>query len=738
MNTIKDNKDAIKKIKNLPGRPRGKKKTLDRCKEFYLNIADFKVLDDAILRKKCPTFFGKSLCIDLQRVSAHSKFNPIRNVLLSSELSNQSDEDKPFTVESPKHVLVDTLKENLETSDAIVSTDKATPVLEDDPKSQSSLSEKDTSYSENSPNLSSNIVTELDVTKLKLTFKNLINHRSSATSGDDKLSCDHSGVTSPRLPVTAIASIEDEQKTAENNSQSQLERDSDYYFNRRENINKENDKLLHSQVEKTHVPRGSSDEADDKYSTTKHELDKHVQPYNTKDRLSPVNSSVSQTTEQFHGTSTNNCDLPILAEYSPDEVLVDSGESYTLPPLLTPENTTETSNEISVTENRDAENSETCAEGEAELISKNSVECETYKVYVIETQASEFDGQLNLEAKNDTNTNNNDNVIKDHENQTSESRTLDEYSEQVSETTTNDKVTDKTTEKNDNGFNTSNEEPKKHLKRGKKSSQVKREPVVIGCMHLNQHDGYDSDATMIYDEDDDRHANKVQKDTDLNPLKIKHTQQLLRLKSKIIQSTTEQERVNTSDTLECLESLYPSFRGENLDKSDDMSNKTSASDMENSTPLITDRCEVNTVAMDTKTSDNNMKDKTGDSHKSIYTMRIGFKKNSRRKKISNNQNRKGEHEAGCDTKPPVNTWEQAITSAETRENAKQGPRSRRNNNNKRKRGLSSPKKSRNANKRKHDSQDMVLKNINKLFPKPRRKRPKGKIKLCSLKIVRFT
>jgi hypothetical protein len=104
------------------------------------------------------------------------------------------------------------------------------------------------------------------------------------------------------------------------------------------------------------------------------------------------------------------------------------------------------------------------------------------------------------------------------------------------------------------------------LKTGKKSSQVKWETVEVGCMHLNQHDGYDSDATMIYDEDDDRHANKVQKDTCLNPLKIKHTQQLLRLKSKIIQSATEQERVNTSDTLECLESLYPSFRGENLDK----------------------------------------------------------------------------------------------------------------------------------------------------------------------------
>jgi hypothetical protein len=62
-------------------------------------------------------------------------------------------------------------------------------VLEDDPKSKSSPSEKDTSYSENSPNLSNNIVKELDVTKLKLTLKNLINHRSSATSGDDKLSC---------------------------------------------------------------------------------------------------------------------------------------------------------------------------------------------------------------------------------------------------------------------------------------------------------------------------------------------------------------------------------------------------------------------------------------------------------------------------------------------------------------------------------------------------------------------
>jgi hypothetical protein len=131
--------------------------------------------------------------------------------------------------------------------------------------------------------LSNNIVKELDVTKLKLTLKNLINHRSSATSGDDKLSCDHSGVTSPRLPVTAI---EDVQKTAENNSQLQLERDSDYYFNRRENINKENDKLLHLTIEKTHVPRGSSDEADDKYSTTKHERDKQVQAVNTKDRLS--------------------------------------------------------------------------------------------------------------------------------------------------------------------------------------------------------------------------------------------------------------------------------------------------------------------------------------------------------------------------------------------------------------------------------------------------------------------
>jgi hypothetical protein len=81
-------------------------------------------------------------------------------------------------------------------------------------------------------------------------------------------------------------------------------------------------------IEKTHVPRGSSDEADDKYSTTKHEHDKQVQAVNTKYRLSPVNSSVSQTTNQFHGTSRNNCDLPILAEYSPDDVLVDSGDSY--------------------------------------------------------------------------------------------------------------------------------------------------------------------------------------------------------------------------------------------------------------------------------------------------------------------------------------------------------------------------------------------------------------------------
>lgn len=730
MNSIKNNKDSIKKIKNLPGRPKGKKRILDECKKFHLNIADFNVLDDTILRKRCPAFFRKSLCIALQRVSAHSKFNPITNVLFSSELSNQSGEDKHFTVESSTHVLVDTLKENLDTSDAIVSTDKATPVLDDDPISKHSLSEKDTSYSENSPNLSNNIVTELDVTKLKLTFKNLINHRSSATAGDDKLSCDQSGVTSSRLPVTHIAYIEDDQKITENNSQLQLEKESDYYFNRRENINKENDKLLHSSIGKTHVPRGYSDEADDKYSTTKHEHDKHVQAFNTNDRLSPVNSSISETTKQFHGTNRNNCDLPILAEYSPDDVLVDSGESYTLPPLLTPEDTTETPVEIAITENREAEYRDTCTEGEPDLISRNSVECETYNVYVIETPDTEFDDQLNLEAENNTKTNNNDNVIKDHENQTCESRTLDEYSEQVSVATTYDKVTDKPTDKNDNNypsvqdFNTSNDEPKlplkKHLKRGKKSSQVKKETVAVGCMHLNQHDGYDSDATMIYDEDDDRHVNWLNKDTDVNPLKIKHTQQLLRLKSKIVQSATEQQRVNTTDTLECLESLYPSFRGENLDKSDDMSNKTSASDIEDSIPLNTDQRDMNTVVMDTK---------AGDIHQPINTMHIGFKKNNRRKKFSKNQNRKGEHELGCDAKQSVNTWEHAITSADTRENANHHSRSRRNNKNKRKRVLSSPKKSRNANKRRHDSQDMVLKNINKLFPKPRRKRPKGKIKL---------
>jgi hypothetical protein len=105
----------------------------------------------------------------------------------------------------------------------------------------------------------------------------------------------------------------------------------------------------------------------------------------------------------------------------------------------------------------------------------------------------------------------------------------------------------------------------------------------------------------------------------------------------------------------------------------DMSNKTSASDMEDSTPLITDRCDMNYATMDTKTSGSNTENKTGDSHKPIYTMRIGFKKNNKRKKISNNRNRKGEHEAGCDTEPSVNTWDQAITSAETRENAKQDP-----------------------------------------------------------------
>lgn len=719
MNKVKSEKKGPGKIKNLPGRPRTKLKKTKELNRFNLDISEFKTLNfvssDSVLRKRCPNYFAKCPRVTLSRINTNHANNQSRNAFDIFDAKLQGlDNNKYSTPENIKGTVNgDVSTETVKSNDTTL-------------KIQEGNASENAQIRENQIVLSNNIVTELDVTNLKLTFKNLINHKSSSVSaGDEISSCDQSGEFMQPVLSSDEVSVTDKTKDV----------DMIYDDNQNKNAGKENDSCLSEKQNNNNATRVSSDDTS---------LSETCGNY-SKNNIINQSDKLANLQEDKQSERNENCEQPILSE------IITNTASQTVhsssPPVLLAVESVETQSNIEdvpymcTNSKADEElpkpiesklqNNEQISE--IELNKKEvdkDLQCTTLNIYVVE-----------------------ENVSRDQDTITEAIAPLEKDSE-VSSVRTND-VSSVRTEcrvqvgvENQPG-STSNQNQEistpsdfqldelpqrsspKLSKNEKKQPIIKKEheEIIIMRKPLYQHDGYDSDATMIYDEEEDKCARIVcRKGSECNSLKIKQTQQLLRLKSKIEQSAENRnEIVKTPETMECIESLYPPFRGENLDNSDDLSNKTS-SDIDENHLFIAEPCE--TVDDVSRVSKIHNSEKKKDKHfKPINKIRIALKQKEKKHEHSKYHIQNKEKNNGG-IKPAANKWEEVMTSCDavilTDLTISRGIAKKHSEKTNKKNKSTSPKTKKTERKRKHDTQDdMVLKNINKIFPKPRRKRTKG-------------
>ncbi|XP_052073957.1 uncharacterized protein LOC127711835 isoform X2 [Mytilus californianus] len=723
MNKVKQEKKGPGKIKNLPGRPRSKLKKTKELNRFNLDISDFKKLNfvssDSMLRKRCPNYFAKCPRVTLSRLSTNNVNNQSRNAFDIFD-SNMQGLDN-IKLLSPENI------ESKVRSDLLTETEKSTvKSTNTSRKIQEGNASEKTQTRENQIALSNNIVTELDVTNLKLTFKNLINHKSSsATGGDEISSCEHSG--EKMQPVLSSDEITITDKTEDINII--------YDDNQNKNAGKENDSCLSEKQNNNNATRVLSN--DTSFSETYGNY--------SKDNIINQSDTLVNLQEEKQSETNQNCEQPTLSE------IVTNAASQTVhsspPPVLLAVNSVDTSSKIKdvpymcANSKVDEELPKTNATklqsdeqiSEIELNQEEvdtDLQCTTLNIYVVEE---------NISRGQDTATEAIVPLEKDPDKGRAKSNDVsDERTEccmQVGVENQPGSTSNTNEEISSSSVCHLEEPPKRSLpkppKNDKKQTIIKKEhEEIILRKPLYQHDGYDSDATMIYDEEEDKSARIVsRKGSECNPLKIKQTQQLLRLKSKIEQSAENRhEIVKTPETMECIESLYPTFRGENLDNSDDLSNKTS-SDIDENHLYIAEPCEtaddVNSVS---KIREYNSDKKKEKHFKPINKIRIALKQKDKKHEHSKYHiQNKEKHNGGI--KLAANKWEEVITSCDavivTDLTISRGIAKKHSEKTNKKNKSTSPKTKKTERKRKHDTQDdMVLKNINKIFPKPRRKRTK--------------
>ncbi|VDI43488.1 Hypothetical predicted protein [Mytilus galloprovincialis] len=718
MNKVKPEKKGPGKIKNLPGRPRSKLKKTKELNRFNLDISEFKTLNfvssDSVLRKRCPNYFAKCPRVTLSRINTNHANNQSRNAFDIFDAKMQGhDNNKYSTPENIKgNVNGDVSTETVKSNDTTL-------------KTQEGNASENAQIRENQIALSNNIVTELDVTNLKLTFKNLINHKSSSVSvGDEISSCEQSGEF--MQPVLSLDEVSVTDKTKDI--------DMIYDDNQNKNAGKENDSCLSEKQNNNNATRVSSNDTS---------LSETYGNY-SKDNIINQSDKLANLQEDKQSEINENCEQPILSE------IITNTASQTVhsssPPVLLAVESVETQSNIEdvpymCTNSKDDEELPKTIESKLQNIEQISeielnqkeidkdLQCTTLNIYVVE-----------------------ENISRGQDTITEAIAPLEKDSE-VRSVRTNDVSSDRTECRVQVGVenqpgSTSNQNQEistpsdfqldelpqrsspKLSKNEKKQPIIKKEheDIIIMRKPLYQHDGYDSDATMIYDEEEDKCARIVcRKGSECNPLKIKQTQQLLRLKSKIEQSAENRnEIVKTPETMECIESLYPPFRGENLDNSDDLSNKTS-SDIDENHLFIAEPCE--TVDDVSRVSKIHNSEKKKDKHfKPINKIRIALKQKEEKHEHSKYHIQNKEKNNGG-VKPAANKWEEVMTSCDavilTDLTISRGIAKKHSEKTNKKNKSTSPKTKKTERKRKHDTQDdMVLKNINKIFPKPRRKRTK--------------
>ncbi|CAC5417975.1 unnamed protein product [Mytilus coruscus] len=723
MNKVKQGKKGPGKIKNLPGRPRSKLKKTKELNRFNLDISDFKKLNfvssDSMLQKRCPNYFAKCPRVTLSRISTNNVNYQNRNAFDIFDSNMQG-------LDNIKLLSPENIEANVR-SDLLTETEKSTvKSTNTSRKIQEGDASEKTQTRENQIALSNNIVTELDVTNLKLTFKNLINHKSSsATGGDEISSCEHS--CEQMQPVVSSDEVTITDKTGDINII--------YDDNQNKNAGKENDSCLSVKQNNNNATRVSSN--DTSFSET---YGNH-----SKDNIINQSDTLVNLQEEKQSETNQNCEQPTLSE------VITNAASQTVhsspPPVLLAVKPVDTSSKIKdvpyMCANSKADegllkpnapklqNDEQISEIELnqEEVDKD-LQCTTLNIYVVEENISRGQDTATeaiapLEKDPDKGSVNSNDV--------SDERT--ECSVQVgvenqpgSTSNTNEEISSSSVCHLEEPPKRSSPKPPKN---DKKQTIIKKEhEEIIMRKPLYQHDGYDSDATMIYDEEEDKSARIVsRKGSECNPLKIKQTQQLLRLKSKIEQSAENRhEIVKTPETMECIESLYPTFRGENLDNSDDLSNKTS-SDMDENHLYIAEPCEtVDDVSSVSKIRESNSDKKKEKHFKPINKIRIALKQKDKKHEHSKYHiQNKEKHNGGV--KFAANKWEEVITSCDavilTDLTISRGIAKKHSEKTNKKNKSTSPKTKKTERKRKHDTQDdMVLKNINKIFPKPRRKRTK--------------
>lgn len=719
MNKVKSEKKGPGKIKNLPGRPRTKLKKTKELNRFNLDISEFKTLNfvssDSVLRKRCPNYFAKCPRVTLSRINTNHPNNQSRNAFDIFDAKLQGlDNNKYSTPENIKGTVNgDVSTETVKSNDTTL-------------KIQEGNASENAQIRENQIALSNNIVTELDVTNLKLTFKNLINHKSSSVSvGDEISSCEQSGEF--MQPVLSLDEVSVTDKTKDI--------DMIYDNNQNKNAGKENDSCLSEKQNNNNATRVSSNDTS---------LSETYGNY-SKDNIIIQSDKLANLQEDKQSEINENCEQPILSE------IITNTASQTVhsssPPVLLAVESVETQSNIEdvpymCTNSKDDEELPKTIESKLQNIEQISeielnqkeidkdLQCTTLNIYVVEENISrgqdtiteaiaplEKDSEVRSVRTNDVSSERTEcRVQVGVENQPG---STSNQNQEIS--TPSDFQLDELPQRSS----------PKLSKNEKKQPIIKKEheDIIIMRKPLYQHDGYDSDATMIYDEEEDKCARIVcRKGSECNPLKIKQTQQLLRLKSKIEQSAENRnEIVKTPETMECIESLYPPFRGENLDNSDDLSNKTS-SDIDENHLFIAEPCE--TVGDVSRVSKIHNSEKKKDKHfKPINKIRIALKQKEEKHEHSKYHIQNKEKNNGG-VKPAANKWEEVMTSCDavilTDLTISRGIAKKHSEKTNKKNKSTSLKTKKTERKRKHDTQDdMVLKNINKIFPKPRRKRTKG-------------
>lgn len=688
MTTTTDIGNVQKKIKSRPGRPKGSINKKTRfIKTFQLDVSDFTSFNnsstDLLLHSRCPKYFPKAPRICLRRVRQGGDRNGSRNALSLLE-SHLFFPIKNRLSQTEDSAFLNGGKENGDSSDEI--------------SGKGDISREENTLMANP--LPSKLISDIDVTKLKITLKNFVPGRLSATSGDEctqHQSCaqvDMSCKLNNALDIDNHVNID--HKSCE-------DRD-----------------ILNDNKEKNNVEGNESSLMEMSISCG--------QPEN----VSPGKDLMCNPCESppVDNANVSNCELPRLCEET------DNGNnSYNenCPPLLLPENSIgETEYSKDTKSNKQSRNSK--EESNQEIVSNdfasdNNNDSVSFTTYTADENADDEKSSSDVS-------------VQKHQNETNDIPTV--------ETAVLPETTGHSEEKQEEPVNTDNKNGKrnevirdvantiilhsqvsadivknsKSKKNGESTRErksklnIKQEREEVTRKPLYQHDGYDSDATVIYDDEEERRECNKKRGSVCSPTKIKQTQELLRQRSKSISLETDRQKtVKTPETMECLESLYP-YRGDNIDISEDMLSITETSDNEENRLLIDEK-------------DKNVKPKVIKTEIQKHTVKVGENVRTKRKQTSdkkngrNNKSPKRRPSSGI--KLTSTKWDQALTSCDSvtytdltisRNIVK---KSLKNKNGK----IRRQKKGKAERKKRDEKQDNVLKNINKIFPKPRRKKPKG-------------